>query len=79
MFKVLIICVFSLSLDELVEDIPGMVGCMRGLVYNEKGYALSDLIDSRYCLFICLSACFTVQLTLFSSCIGLTNSAVIQH
>ena len=54
MFKVLIICIFSLSLDELVEDIPGMVGCMRGLVYNEKGYALSDLIDSRYCLFICL-------------------------
>ena len=58
MFKVLIICVFSLSPDELVEDIPGMVGCMRGLVYNEKGYALSDLIDSRYCLFICLYVCF---------------------
>lgn len=36
----------NLSRDELVSDLPGMVGCMRGLVYNRKGYPLTGLIDS---------------------------------
>jgi len=30
-----------------VADIKGMVGCMRGLSYNDKAFALSSLVDTR--------------------------------
>ncbi|XP_060552945.1 axotactin-like isoform X2 [Ruditapes philippinarum] len=36
----------SFERDEILADVQGIVGCMRGLYYNYKAYALTDLIDS---------------------------------
>lgn len=36
----------SLPIEEVLENVNGMVGCMRGLFYNNRPYSLSKLIDS---------------------------------